>query len=332
MSDRNGTMNHSQPPGRGRLQTMSAFPRGQATVSAPSPDEIAALLRPLARKAVGMSGADVERLVREARGRARRERRQLSWDDIAAMLDASRPQITDDLRWRVAIHESGHAVARLALGRGDINMITIDSRSGGFVQVREDVIEAQTEAWIMRQIVVCLAGRAAEIAFFGAAAAGAGGSEASDLGTATALALSMETEVGYAQNMPLVYRKASDGVSSLIYRPDLAAQVNARLEEADRVVAAIIGRHRAAVEMLARELMIHLTLEGEQLRTTLDRIGAVIRDHAEAAPEQVASAARSNDADTEAADPGNATCRDAGPQQSRARPSEPDRPDPHGKP
>jgi len=304
----------------------------QDSAAASSPDEIAALLRPLARKAVGMSGADVERLVREARGRARRERRQLCWDDIAAMLDAARPSITDDLRWRVAIHESGHAVARLALERGDIVMITIDTPNGGFVKVREDVVEAQTEAWIMRRVAVCLAGRAAEIQFFGDAAAGAGGSEASDLGTATALALSMETEVGYGQIMPLVYRKTSDGTSSLIYRPDLAAQVNARLEEADRIAADLIRRHRAAVEMLARELMIHLTLEGEQLRATLDRIGAVIGEHTEPILEQAASAAGPDDADPEAARTGNASFKDAGPKRSRAQPSEPGRPDPHGKP
>ena len=321
---------HRNPDNRRQVPPSRQKPQDSAPAS--SPDEIAALLRPLARKAVGMSGADVERLVREARGRARRERRQLSWDDVAAMLDASRPSITDDLRWRVAIHESGHAVTRLALGRGNIVMITIDSRSGGFVQVREDVIEAQTEAWITRQIVVCLAGRAAEIAFFGAAAAGAGGSAESDLGMATALALSMETEVGYGQIIPLVYRKATDGASSLIYRPDLAAQVNDRLEEADRVATDLVRRHRAAVELLARELMVHLTLEGEQLRATLDRISAVIGDHAEAAPERAASAAGSNDADPEATRTGNASFKDAGPKHSRARPSMPDRRDPHGKP
>lgn len=297
-----------------------------------SPDEIAALRRPLARKAVGMSGADVERLVREARGRARRERRQLGWEDIAAMLDASRPQISDDLRWRVAIHESGHAVARLALSRGDIVMITIDGASGGFVKVREDIIEAQTEAWIMRRVAVCLAGRAAELEFFGAAAAGAGGNEASDLGTATALALSMETEVGYGQLLPLVYRKTSDGTSSLIYRPDLAAQVNVRLKEADRVAASLVRRHRAAVEMLARELMVHLTLEGEQLRATLDTISAVIGEHPEPVPEQAASAARRDDTVSQEADPEDGGFEGARPKHSRVWPAEPDRPDSHGKP
>src|SRR5690606_18348984 len=67
-------------------------PAGMASpvpASPAAPDEIGDLLRPLARKAVGMSGADVERIVREARGRARRERRQMAWDDLAALLDAA---------------------------------------------------------------------------------------------------------------------------------------------------------------------------------------------------------------------------------------------------
>lgn len=317
-------------PNNGR-QLPSSRQMRQDSAPASSPDGIAALLRPLARKAVGMSGADVERLVREARGRARRERRQLCWDDIAAMLDASRPHISDDLRWRVAIHESGHAVARLALSRGRITMITIDSARGGFVQVKDDILEAQTEAWVMRQIVVCLAGRAAEISFFGSAAAGAGGSEESDLGMATSLALSAETEVGFASHMPLVYRKTSDGTSSLVYRPDLAAQVNERLEEADRVARDLVRRHRGAVEMLARELMIHLTLEGEQLRETLDRLRAVIGD-AEPAPERAASVLGSKDDDPTAADPEDGGFKDAEPKHSRSRSSDANRPDTHGKP
>ncbi|MBX9459673.1 MAG: hypothetical protein KL863_28635 [Rhizobium sp.] len=46
-------------------------------------------LRPLALLAAGRSGADIERLVREARARARRQHRPVTWSDIKAALLSS---------------------------------------------------------------------------------------------------------------------------------------------------------------------------------------------------------------------------------------------------
>lgn len=174
-------------------------------------------------------------------------------------------------------------------------MITIDSATGGFVKGRNDVIETQTEAWVMHRIAVCLAGRAAELEFLGDAAAGAGGSAESDLGHATALALSLETEVGFSSHLPLVYRKAGDGTSSLIYHQGLAEAVNARLMTADRMASDLVRHHRPAVEMLARELMVHLTLEGEQLNATLARIAAVMQEGAASRNERPADDTRRSD-------------------------------------
>ena len=54
--------------------------------------EVNAVLRSLALKAVGLTGADIERLVREARQTARRQKRALAYDDIKARLDAGKPK------------------------------------------------------------------------------------------------------------------------------------------------------------------------------------------------------------------------------------------------
>lgn len=155
------------------------------------------LLRPLARKAVGMSGADVERLVREARGRARRARRELTWQDIEDLLSAGRLKFSDDLRWQLAIHECGHVLVHLALERrGTVEVITVEGQGGGFVRFggSEEVLLSERQA--MENLATLLAGRRAEIVFFGQALSGSGGAADSDLARATTLATSLETSLG----------------------------------------------------------------------------------------------------------------------------------------
>lgn len=240
------------------------------------PDDIADLLRPLARQAIGMSGADVERLVREARGKARRDGRPVVWQDIATLLEAARPPISDELRWRIAVHEAGHVIARMALLGGTIHVVTIDAPDGGYVKGGEDRLEAQTEDLLTGQIAFCLAGRAAEIMMLGEAAAGSGGTSDSDLAHATAIALSMETETGFSRQQPLLYRKASDAASALIYRSDLATEVAARLDEGDWIARQVVSEYCDAVELMARELVAHGTLEGRQLDETLNAIRALM--------------------------------------------------------
>lgn len=102
------------------------------------------VLRNLARRAMSMSGADIERLVREARQTARRERRSLAWEDLDRRLSASKPKRSEALRWRMAVHESGHAIARMVLGLGVITLITIDAVDGGRVESEEPLPVEET--------------------------------------------------------------------------------------------------------------------------------------------------------------------------------------------
>jgi cell division protease FtsH len=230
------------------------------------------LLRPLARKAVGMSGADVERLVREARGKARRAGRDLTWQDLEELIAAGHPKLSDDLRWQLAVHECGHVLVQLALGRrGTVATVTIESRDGGFVRFHDDAPLLTSEPQAMESLAVLLAGRRAEIVIVGQALSGAGGASDSDLARATALALSLETSLGFGRKHPLVYRPVSDAASQLAYDPELARHVDARLEEADAIATIVIEDHTAALTELATDLVRHGTLEGETLRECLER-------------------------------------------------------------
>jgi cell division protease FtsH len=228
-----------------------------------APDD--AVLRALALKARGMSGADIERLVREARQKARRAHRQLAFSDVFDLLAAARPERSQALRWCMAVHEAGHAVARLVLDLGRITSIGIDGPAGGYTQGKTATTETETEAVFVGLLAVSLAGRAAEEELLGRVSAGAGGSPDSDIGKATTLALAMETELGFGETWPLLYRHAEDHFSMLAYNPLLAEQVNARLEAAYARARNLIRRNEDAVRFLANALMRHDTLEGEIL-------------------------------------------------------------------
>jgi cell division protease FtsH len=232
-----------------------------------------AVLRALAVKARGMNGADIERLVREARQKARRARRQLVFSDIADLLAVARPQRSQALRWCMAVHEAGHAIARLVLNLGRITSISIDGLSGGYTQGKTATTEAETEVVFDGLLAVSLAGRAAEEELLGSVTAGAGGSPDSDIGKATTLALAMETELGFGETWPLLYRHAENQSSLLAYNPLLAEQINARLEAAYARARDLVRRNEDAVRFLADALMQHDTLEGTTLSTVLKEVG-----------------------------------------------------------
>lgn len=121
-------------------------------------------------------------------------------------------------------------------------------------------------------LVAKMAGRAAEEVFFGSCIAGSGCGPESDLATATVLALQMEVSLGYGTDMPLLYRNAEETSALLIYRSDIAKRVNSRLEKAYADAMQLMRTHRASVTKLASVLINKGTLDGPELRGTLNDI------------------------------------------------------------
>lgn len=230
---------------------------------------VADVLRPLARLAVGRSGADIERLVREARRVARRKGRAVQWCDLAEALGGARSR-PHAVRWRMAVHETGHALVHLAIGSGAIALISIDADHGGFVRIEPDEHSLETEAWTMGEIAVRLAGRVAEELVFGDPLAGSGGLPGSDLAVATDTAVMLETTLGFARHQPLLYRSMSDRSHMLALDTRLAARVNARLEECHDRAAAILAAERDTHLWLADTVLRHGVVEGAELDAVLD--------------------------------------------------------------
>lgn len=221
-------------------------------------------VKALARQARDLTGADIERLVKEARHRARRENRPLSYADIESLLAEARPVRSTMLRMRMATHEAGHAIARMVLGFGPIEEITIEAPKGGFITGRIGQDE-MTEEHLTIVLIQTLAGRAAEDVMLETISANSGGADRSDLALATAVALDMETIVGMGGKWPLLYRKPVDAGSILAGDAELADRVNDRLERAYEAACVIVREQAEAVHFLAERLFEAGTLEGAEL-------------------------------------------------------------------
>lgn len=248
----------------------------QAAASSGQASPVAAL-KALAGKAQGMTGADIERWVREARQKARRERRPLSYADLESQLLAAKAPRSMALRTRMAIHEAGHAVARLLLGFGPISEMSIEATKGGYVagSVGQDEM---TESWLTSVLIQTLAGRAAEEIILGTVSANSGGTDYSDLASATKLALEMETVLGLGRSQPLIYRQAAEIGGGLAADPELAARANERLERAYQAACTIVREQEAAVDFLAEQLFEAGTLDGPELDVVLAETRKRIRE------------------------------------------------------
>lgn len=226
-------------------------------------------LLPLALAAAGSTGADIERLIREARQKARREKRQLTYSDIHAALTAGQAAMPPDLVWRIAVHEAGHALAWTAFDIATVFTVTVGNGSGGYVEseMRRGVV--QTQSWLNQMIACALAGQAAEKLVFGEAGIGAGGSERSDLARATKIATDAETNVGLGRAQPLLYRSLEEQPSMLSLDRQLAQHVHDRLEASERMALELLSLHHAALLALATRLAEAKTLDGGEVRALL---------------------------------------------------------------
>ncbi|MBB6182392.1 hypothetical protein [Pseudorhizobium flavum] len=222
-------------------------------------------LRPLALLATGRTGADIERLVREVRRRASRAGRPIAWIDLEEALRDRAGEVSDELHWRMAVHEAGHAVAYILLDVGEVETVMIGTPQGGKVLARVNQEALQMENGLMRLMACILAGRAAETIHFDAVLVGSGGNPESDLARATALAVDAETTLGLSQDRPLLYRPPG-GSDALVYNPQLTERVNARLEAAMETAMTLLRDNQETLLAIAQELNEHRLLDGEQVR------------------------------------------------------------------
>ncbi|MFN7091285.1 MAG: ATP-dependent Zn protease, partial [Allorhizobium sp.] len=220
-------------------------------------------------RAMGLTGADIERVVREARLKARREKRPLSYADLEAGIRGHRLPLSHDVRWRLAIHESGHAVVHHALRLGSVKGLTIDAKDGGHNAITFSDGSPDTVEWYERLLALLMAGRAAELIVLKTASAGSGGAEHSDLARATRIATSMEQTLGFGARYPLLYLEHPVPTAILSRDADLAKRVHQRLEFAQARATEAILESRSAFDRLAHTLFDAQALDGDAVMDIL---------------------------------------------------------------
>lgn len=226
-------------------------------------------LSAIAKAALGMSGADIAVLVRSARAIARGERRAMIESDLMSAFTALRPPLPPALRWRVALHEAGHAIVATATSGAQPRMLTIQSYGG---EMRAKPAETtNTRAALEAQIAIGLAGRAAEVLVLGAPSGGAGGDDGSDLAKVTRIAAEMEESLGLGET--LVYLGTDDRAADRL-RFDARQReiVEGHLSRGHARARQILEANRMILERLACALYASGVLEGEALGTILEQV------------------------------------------------------------
>lgn len=155
-------------------------------------------LSPIADQLRGTSGAQIAALVREARGLARAEHKQLAQAHVEVVAARICPVLDKDLLWRIAVHEAGHLVVAHALGLPSAECASITS-TGGFVDIPSPMLESAQST--KNRIAALLGDRAAEQVILGEALNGSGLGTNSDLELATHLAAQAELEWGLGDQL-----------------------------------------------------------------------------------------------------------------------------------
>lgn len=226
-------------------------------------------LQRLCARMIGTSGADVEKTVKLARAKARREQRDLQVSDLEASIDLHRPPRSASLTETFAIHEAGHAVAYAVLGVAMAQSISVADPGGGRTSLVFTSDQMQFEDGLQNTITALLAGREAERLCIGRIAAGSGGSSDSDLARATALAIRLEGSLGFGSEMPLFYRNENADVNEIIYDPAFTQRANRRLEQAEEHARQLVKDHASGIKRLADMLQKKLVIEGDELTEIL---------------------------------------------------------------
>lgn len=228
-----------------------------------------------ARMSEGWSGADIEKVARDARRFAREDGgRQVIAQDLSLALP---PQqlFTDEQLLRVAAHEAGHAIAGCVLRPDSLVRVSIAKGKGatsrwtsiGTTEFHYQITPMATADQYEDLIVIYLAGVAAETLIFGGHSSGAGGDEKADLTLATDLATAMERGFGFGEGWiadmgsgprPLEYLRLLD--------TPLQLAVKARLDAAYERVHEILAKRLTSLRQLADLLVAQLDVDADEVR------------------------------------------------------------------
>ncbi|MEH0293045.1 AAA family ATPase [Agrobacterium sp. CCNWLW71] len=218
-----------------------------------------ATLGPLTK---GMTGADLAKAVRDGRRLARRNKRQLTLEDLKAGLPEA-VKISGDHRWAIAVHEAGHTIVGTQLKYGtylgtnisDFVRPDLKHQMGGAAHFDIPSVGRRSQQFYLDCVAVMLAGLAAEQLCLGDFSDGAGGGENSDLAVATRIATYAEAKLGMGATFLHSKAESDEELEKIrLYDAGLRARVEKTLADQFERAKDILQRRRRLLELLAAEL------------------------------------------------------------------------------
>lgn len=163
------------PDKKGRRHILNIHSKNKPLADDVSMDKVA-------EESYGFSGAQLESVMNEAAIYAMRDdssvitQRHLSMAVDKVMLgEKTDRQSTEEEKRRVAVHELGHAVAAEVVAPGSVNQVVLSPRGRALGYVRHNPQEEKylyTKSYLEGQIMIALAGAAAEEIYYGGRSTG----------------------------------------------------------------------------------------------------------------------------------------------------------------
>ncbi|MBV1864076.1 MAG: ATP-dependent zinc metalloprotease FtsH [Rhodobacteraceae bacterium] len=242
----------------------------------------------------GFSGADLKNLLNEAAiTAARRRAKEITMPDVdeardKIMMGTVRTlAIQPEEKHRLAVHEAGHTVAAFfSDGADPVYKVTIIPRGrslGGTHMLPDKERHTLSEEYLRTQLVILLAGRAAEKQLLGSVSSGAD----DDIKRATDLARSMVARWGMDGDIgPVNLRESEDHpfLGQNIAQPrsfadETAARVDKAviclLKDAEAIAVQLITKHHKNIELLINQLEAEETLDLEAIKSCLEQGGSI---------------------------------------------------------
>ena len=234
--------------------------------------------RAVAEITAGYSPAELERLLDESLICALRARRNaFNWSDLlqAKMVnELGQPgeSANDrDERWRIAVHEAGHALVAELVGR-HVTVASILRRADALGLVAHDLgreVNLHTPTDARAMIHVALAGMVSEELEFGEASSGI----ASDLSAATRIVASLVGAIGAGGSRLSLDAAEMNGAANLVSKvlsdDQSRASAEQMLVDAERRTRSIVEGRLDTLKLIAQALFDQDELTGDEVRAII---------------------------------------------------------------
>jgi cell division protease FtsH len=239
----------------------------------------------VARGTPGMSGAELSNLVNEAALHAVRNNspqiRNVDFEyarDRVLMGQRRESMVLSEREKELtAYHEAGHAVCATVLAHTDplhkVTILPMGMALGVTMQLPSEDRHSYDQDYLEESIIVAMGGRIAEKLIFGVVSTGAN----NDLVVSTERAKKMVREWGMSDRIgPMAWSSqgqvflGEDMMSTRDYSDDTARVIDEEVErilrECEQRCEETLVRHRKLLDLVARALLEHETISGEEVR------------------------------------------------------------------